>query len=170
MDNSSSTPTTAQQTENTGSEQVFTQEQVNNIVRERLAREHSKSAASEDITARETDLKAREDALNARLAKLDCDAKSAELASILKEIGVYAPRISPILEDSKRAEAMIQSMELDEGGKVKNRGALLNRAKADFADFIATVKTVGAPVDHPMDNEPRTPDSTLIKRAFGLKG
>ena len=49
---------------------TFTQEEVNTIVRERLARERAKGAG-DDLSARETDLKAREDALKAKTAEFD---------------------------------------------------------------------------------------------------
>ena len=67
MENPNPTPSTAQQAENNGSERTFTQDEVNTIVADRLARERSKSAERVgDLDAREKDLKAREEALEAK--------------------------------------------------------------------------------------------------------
>ena len=61
MENPNPTPSAAQQAENNGSGRTFTQDEVNSIVADRLARERSKSAErAGDLDAREKDLKARE--------------------------------------------------------------------------------------------------------------
>ena len=67
MENPNPTPSAAQQAENNGSGRTFTQDEVNSIVADRLARERSKSAErAGDLDAREKDLKAREEALEAK--------------------------------------------------------------------------------------------------------
>lgn len=54
MENPNPTPSAAQQAENNGSERTFTQDEVNTIVADRLARERSKSAERVgDLDARE---------------------------------------------------------------------------------------------------------------------
>lgn len=61
MTDTNNTPSTPQQGENKPSGKVFTQEEVNSIVAERLARERAKTASNvADLEAREKDLKAKE--------------------------------------------------------------------------------------------------------------
>lgn len=167
------TPNTNQQ-QNTPPEgngsagKMFTQEEVNKIVQERLARERAKATDDATLTARENELKAREEAFNARLEKANLKAKTDAFKAILSEVGVYGPRIDPITEDSKKAAAFIESMEIDETGDIKNRSGLLTRAKAEFSEYIATTIVKGAPVEHPLENTSSSPTATLLKRAFGL--
>ena len=162
---------TTTQPEENGTGKTFTQEEVNNIVRERLARERAKAPDDADLTARENDLKAREAAFNARLEKANREVKTEEFKTILQDAGIYKNYIRILAEDSKKGDDFISSMVLDDNGQLKDRDALIQRAKEIFNDYIPIKKVVGVPIppdDLPIYTGPEPPD-TLLKRAFGLK-
>lgn len=158
MDNGSNTPSTTQQPENKGAERVFTQDEVNNIVQERLARERSKSAqTADDLTARETDLKAREDALAAKSKAFDAwTAKEA---------------CKKYLTENKISMKLLDKLDTSDPEAFKNAVQAVQSATDN--GFTVTPKTVtkGADVPHPplwLSNNGGY-DAEKIKRAFGLK-
>ncbi len=83
--------------ENGTAAKTFTQEEVNTIVRERLARERAKGAG-DDLSARETDLKAREDALKAKTAEFDAWTAREACRKYLEE-NAQPPELLNILKD-----------------------------------------------------------------------
>jgi hypothetical protein len=85
--------------------------------------------------------------------KADVDKKAAKAVkedayrSLLKEAGVSEKRIGSVLKVSD-----IDSIELDKDGKIKGSDKLIESIKEEWADFIETVKTVGAPTATPPAN------------------
>lgn len=159
MDNSATVPSTAQQAENKGSERVFTQDEVNNIVQERLARERSKSAErTDDLTAREADLKAREEALAAKTKEFDAwTAKEACRA---------------YLHDNKISEKLLDKLDTSDPEAFKKAVQTVQNA-TDNSFTLAEPKTTirGADVPNPpvwLSEGENGCDSKQIKRAFGL--
>ena len=85
-------------------------------------------------------VQAEYDAYKAQVQKDKTAAqKGAALDAVLKEAGVE--------RESFRAQLKkgwdMDTVELEEGGKVKDKAALISRIKADYPDFIGTVNTEG---------------------------
>lgn len=85
--------------------------------------------------------------------KADVDKKAAKAVkedayrSLLKEAGVSEKRIGSVLKVSD-----VDSIELDKDGKIKGSDKLIDSIKEEWADFIETGKTVGAPTATPPAN------------------
>lgn len=155
MSDSATTPSTAQQPENNGSERVFTQSEVNDIVRERLARERSKSAERmDDLLARENDLKARETELAAKSKAFDAwTAKEA---------------CKKYLTDNHISEKLLEKLDTSDPEAFKT--AVQAVQKATDGQYTVTTVTTGAHVDTPpVWMYPAHDNSAELKRAFGLK-
>ena len=73
--------------------------------------------------------------------------KESAFRSLLKEIGISDKRIDSVIKVSN-----IDSIELTDDGKVKDGDALKESLKAEWADFIPTTKTEGAPSANPPAN------------------
>lgn len=70
--------------------------------------------------------------------------KDAAYKALLKEAGVSEKRIEAVLRVSD-----VDSLEFDDGGKVKNHDDLITGIKGEWADFIETKDTVGASTPTP---------------------
>ena len=156
MENPNSTPSAAQQAENNGSERVFTQDEVNRIVAERLARERSKGAESaDDLTARESDLKAREEALAAKTKRFDAwEAREA---------------CKKYLNDNDISERLLEKLDTSDPEAFKTAVKAVQSVTGN--GFTVTKTTTGAKVDTPPTwlSKPDEDKSAIAKRAFGLK-
>ena len=87
-------------------------------------------------------VQAEYDAYKAQVEKDKTAAqKGAALDAVLKEAGVE--------RESFRAQLKkgwdMDTVELEEGGKVKEKAALISRIKADYPDFIGKASTEGTP-------------------------
>ena len=87
-------------------------------------------------------VQAEYDAYKAQVEKDKTAAqKGAALDAVLKEAGVE--------RESFRAQLKkgwdMDTVELEEGGKVKDKAALISRIKADYPDFIGKASTEGTP-------------------------
>ena len=147
MENPTNTPSAAQQAENNGSGRTFTQDEVNTIVADRLARERSKSAERVgDLDAREKDLKAKSQRFNQWEAREACKQYLTDnhiSAALLDKLDTSDP------EAFKTAVKAVQS--------VTGNG------------YTVTTTTTGAKVDTPPMwlSQGKDKDAEL-KRAFGL--
>ena len=154
MENPTTTPSTAQQAENNGSERTFTQDEVNTIVADRLARERSKSAERVgDLDAREKDLKAREEALEAKSQRFNqWEAREA---------------CKQYLSDNHISAALLDK--LDTSDPEAFRTAVKAVQSVTGNGFTVTKTTTGAKVDTPPTwlSQGKDKDAEL-KRAFGL--
>lgn len=87
--------------------------------------------------------------------KADTEKKAAKAVkedayrALLKEVGVNEKRIASVL---KVSESIIDSVELDKDGKIKDADKLKASIKEEWADFIPTDKMTGAPVATPPAN------------------
>lgn len=85
--------------------------------------------------------------------KADVDKKATKAVkedayrALLKEAGVSEKRIGSVLKVSD-----IDGIELDKDGKIKGSDKLMDSIKEEWADFIETVKTVGASTATPPAN------------------
>ena len=154
MENPITTPSAAQQAENNGSGRTFTQDEVNTIVADRLARERSKSAERVgDLDAREKDLKAREEAFEAKSQRFNQWESREACKQYLTDNHISTALLDKLdtsdVEAFKTAVKAVQSV--TDGGYTVNK----------------TVQ--GAKVDTPPLWLSKDKDNTAeLKRAFGL--
>lgn len=71
-------------------------------------------------------------------------AKESAVVAVLKAAGIPEKRIPSVLRVYD-----VDSVELDENGAAKNADSLTESAKAEWADFIPTTTTQGAPTANP---------------------
>lgn len=161
MENPNPTPSAAQQAENNGSGRTFTQDEVNSIVADRLARERSKSAErAGDLDAREKDLKAREEALEAKSQRFNQWEAREACKQYLTDNHISTALLDKLdtsdPEAFKTAVKAVQSV-TGNGYTVTGNG------------YTVTTTTTGAKVDTPPMwlSQGKDKDAEL-KRAFGL--
>ena len=154
MENPNPTPSAAQQAGNNGSERTFTQDEVNTIVADRLARERSKSAERVgDLDAREKDLKAREEALEAKSQRFNqWEAREA---------------CRQYLADNHISAALLDKLDTSDPEAFKT--AVKAVQSVTDGGYTVTKTTAGAKVDTPPTwlSQGKDKDAEL-KRAFGL--
>lgn len=155
--NTTSTNSTSEGTEGTNNEKLFTQAQVNDIVRDRLARERERLADDETYRAKyESVLAELNDLKAAQLRQKKEDAYRA----LLTKANINEKRF-PIVIRASGTE--IDALELDENGAVKNTDKLIERIKEDWADFVVTVETRGADIAHPPFNMTSCVDAQIAE-------
>lgn len=76
-------------------------------------------------------------------------AKEAKFRELLKDNGVLEKHFDRVV---KMTGADIDSLELDENGKVKDAKKFMDSQKDVWGDFVATTTTTGAKVDTPPTN------------------
>lgn len=114
------------------------------------------------VAAKEALQKEFEDYKTAEQTKATKDKKAAAYKQLLKEAGISEKRIDSILRVSD-----IDSLELEEDGKLKDADKHSESAKKEWADFIETTGTKGADTATPPNNtggETKTP-SVAAQRA-----
>lgn len=80
-------------------------------------------------------------------AKATTAKKEAAFKAMLKEIGISDKRIDSVIKVSD-----INSIELDDNGTIKDGETMKSNLKTEWADFIPTTKTEGAPSANPPAN------------------
>lgn len=155
--NTTSTYSTSEGTEGTNNEKLFTQAQVNDIVRDRLARERERLADDETYRAKYESVLAELNGLKAAQLR---QKKEDAYRGLLTKANIN-PKRFPIVLRASGAE--IDGMELDENGAVKNTDKLIERIKEDWADFVVTVETRGADIAHPPFNMTSCVDAQIAE-------
>lgn len=130
---------------------LFTQEEVNRIVAERLAREREKLTQQTVLDEREKALREREQAFEAKEARA---AKEAAVRAYYEQSGIIGKALNIAMKGSG---AEIDALELD-GGNVKDYGAIDNLIGGLFAGLVSVTTTRGADVSHPPVNNGSVPD------------
>lgn len=130
---------------------LFTQEEVNKIVAERLAREREKLTQQTAIDEREKALREREQAFEAKEARV---AKEAAVRAYYEQKGIIGKALDIAMKGSS---AEIDALELD-GSNVKDYGAIDNLIGGLFAGLVSVTTTRGADVPHPPVNNGGGPD------------
>ncbi len=157
--------TTQQQTttptpEGTGGK-LFTQDEVNKIVSDRLAREREKLTQQTAFEEREKALQEREKAFEAKEARA---AKEAAVRAYYQEKGVTGRALEVVMKGSGQE---IDTLELADG-QVKDFTAIDSLIGGVFAGLVSKTVTVGAPVTHPPSSyQPTMTDA--LKNAFQPK-
>ena len=154
MESPNTIPSAAQQAENNGSGRTFTQDEVNTIVADRLARERSKSTERVgDLDAREKDLKAREEALEAKSQRFNqWEARES---------------CRQYLADNHISTALLDKLDTSDPEAFKTAVKAVQSVTGN--GFTVTKTTTGAKVDTPPTwlSQGKDKDAEL-KRAFGL--
>lgn len=131
---------------------LFTQEEVNKIVSDRLARERERladdsefKAKYESVLAELNDLKAAQ----VRQAKENAYRAIAKLALDPKKTGYLKEnRLNTVIK-SALANGIIDGVELDENGTAVGADKLIENIKAEWADFVIFTTSTGAQISRP---------------------
>ena len=137
---------TQQQTTPTPEEtggRTFTQEEVNKIVSDRLAREREKLADEDSYRAKYEALSKELEGMKAAQAR---QQKEDAYRALLKQAGVSEKRIATVV---KASAAEIDALELDGSGGAVGADQLMDSIKSEWADFIPVTRTEGAPTPNP---------------------
>lgn len=130
---------------------LFTQDEVNRIVSDRLAREREKQTQQTALDEREKALREREQALEAKEARA---AKEAAVRAYYEQKGIVGKALDIAMKGS---DAEIDALELD-GGGVKDYGAIDGLIGGLFAGLVSTTTTIGANTPTPPVNTGGGPD------------
>lgn len=110
-------------------------------------------------------LKAEYDEYKENITKKEThNAKSAAYRELLKAAGVSEKRIDRILKISD-----VDSVELDENGKIKDADKRTETIKADWGDFIVSTEEKGADTANPPANNPGKANPKSIAEALHQK-
>lgn len=107
----------------------------------------------------EKEHKAFEDFKKDQTAKETLSAKEKAFRAALKEVNINEKRMDTVVK-AAHADGVINGLDLDENGAIKDADKLKESIKADWADFVLTVETRGADIAHPPAN---TGGGTLTK-------
>ena len=158
--NQNTQQTTTPAPEGTGGK-LFTQDEVNKIVSDRLAREREKLTQQTAFEEREKALQEREKAFEAKEARA---AKEAAVRAYYQEKGVTGRALEVAMKGSGPE---IDALELADG-QVKDFTAIDSLIGGVFAGLVSKTVTVGAPVTHPPSSyQPTMTDA--LKNAFQPK-
>ncbi len=125
---------------------LFTQEQVNEIVCERLARQREQLADENEYKGKYEALKTELEGIKAAQAH---QKKEAAYTALLKEAGVSEKRLATVL---KMSAGVIDTLELDEHGKAVGADKMMEDIKSEWADFIETIEIRGGDTAFPPFN------------------
>lgn len=145
-----------------GAGRMFTQDEVNRIVSDRLAREREKLTQQTAIDEREKALREREQAFEAKEART---AKEAAVRAYYQQKGVTGKALEIAMKGSG---AEIDALELADG-QVKDYGLIDALIGGVFAGLVGTTVTKGADVAHPPMYGHMPSDDQLIANAFKPK-
>jgi len=160
MENTSTNQNTQQQTtptpeETGGAGRMFTQDEVNAIVQERLARERERLTRQTEQDERERSLELREQAL---IAKEERAIKVEAVKEYYKSKNIIRRALDVAMKGSG---AEIDALELGEDGKIKDYGSIDGLIDGVFAGLVSTTVTMGAPVYYPTSSYHSIDDSQL---------
>lgn len=141
---------------------LFTQDEVNKIVSDRLAREREKLTQQTAIEEREAALRAREQAFE---AKANRAAKEAAVRAYYQEKGVIGKALDIVMKGSKDE---IDALELTDG-QVKDFSIIDGLIGGVFAGLVSTTTMKGADTPHPPIYGNRPADDERIANAFKPK-
>lgn len=96
----------------------------------------------------EKEHKAFEDFKKEKAAKEALIAKEKAFRAALREVNINDKRMDTVVK-AAHADGVIDGLELDENGAIKDADKLKENIKAEWADFIVTVETRGADIAHP---------------------
>lgn len=165
-------PNTPTPEETGGTGRLFTQEQVNAIVQDRLAREREKLA--DDGTYRALYEKAVKELEGMKAAQLRKEKEAvfrtlAKAALDPEETGhVRDSRLNTVVK-AALIDGVIDGMELDDDGNAKDADQLKKAIADEWPEYIITVETRGADIAHPPVYAMRPTVDAQIAEAFKPK-
>ena len=122
---------------------MFTQDEVNKIVSDRLAREREKLADEDSYRAKYEALSKELESIKAAQAR---QQKEDAYRALLNQAGISEKRIATVV---KASAAEIDALELDSSGRAVDADKLIDSIKGEWADFIPVTRTEGAPTPNP---------------------
>ncbi len=125
---------------------MFTQDEVNKIVSDRLAREREKLAGGSEYKAQYEAVKKELEGMKA--AQLH-QKKKAVYRDLLTKANITEKRIATVI---KASAAEIDALELDESGAAVGADKLVEAIKEEWADFVVHTIVKGADTPHPPVN------------------
>jgi len=167
MEDTNTSMNTQQQTtptpeETGGAGRMFTQDEVNKIVSDRLAREREKLTQQTAIEEREAALKAREQAFEAKEARA---AKEAAVRAYYREKGIVGKALDIAMKGSAQE---VDALEFTDG-QVKDFSVIDGLIGGLFAGLVSTTTTRGADTPHPPIFGNRPDDDERLANAFKPK-
>lgn len=134
---------------------TFTQDEVNKIVSDRLAREREKLAD-------ENTYKAKYEAVQKELEGMKAaqlhQQKEAVYRDLLARASISEKRVATVMRVSA---AEVDALELDESGKAVGADKLVEAIKSEWANFVETVEIKGADTPHPPIFDMTRPDDKI---------
>lgn len=125
---------------------MFSQEQVNEIIRERLARQREQLADGSEYKEKYENVLRELEGIRAAQTH---QQKENAYRALLVEAKISEKRILTVMRASREE---IESLELDEAGKIVGADKLMGTIKTDWADFVVTTEAIGADVPMPPRN------------------
>lgn len=140
-------PTTPTGEEKAGEKgRMFTQDEVNRIVSDRLARERERLADSSEYKDKYEAVKKELEGIKAAQAR---QQKETAYRELLAKANISEKRIATVI---KASAAEIDALELDESGAAVGADKLVEAIKTEWADFVVHTVIKGADVPHPPVN------------------
>lgn len=132
---------------------MFTQDEVNRIVSDRLAREREKLADENTYKAK---FEAVQKELEGMKAAQLHQQKEAVYRDLLARASISEKRVATVLRCSD-----IDALELDESGKAVGADKLVEAIKSEWGDFVETIEIKGADTPHPPVFAMNRPDDKI---------
>ncbi len=145
-----------------GAGRLFTQDEVNKIVSDRLAREREKLTQQTAIEEREAALKAREQAFEAKEARA---TKAAAVRAYYQQKGIVGKALDIAMKGSAQE---IDALELKDG-KIGDYSIIDGLIGGLFAGLVSTTTTQGADTPNPPTFGYRPDDDERLANAFKPK-
>ena len=134
---------------------MFTQDEVNKIVSDRLAREREKLADGSEYKAKYEAVQRELEGMKA--AQLH-QQKEAAYRDLLARASISEKRIATVV---KASASEVDALELDESGKAVGADKLVEAIKTEWADFVETVEIKGVDTPHPPIFSMTRPDDKI---------
>ncbi len=125
---------------------MFTQDEVNKIVSDRLARERERLAGGSEYKAQYEAIKKELEGMKAEQLH---QKKEAAYRDLLAKANILDKRIATVI---KASAAEIDALELDESGKAVGADKLVEAIKTEWADFVVHTVVKGVDTPHPPVN------------------
>lgn len=135
-----------------GGEKLFTQDEVNRIVSDRLARERERLADSSEFKAKYESVLAELNGLKAAQLRQTKETAYREIArSALdpEKTGALPEKHLDLVVKVARADNVIDAMELDENGAVIDADKIKEAIGREWSDYVVFTTTTGADIAHP---------------------
>jgi len=129
-----------------GAGRMFTQDEVNKIVSDRLARERERLSDGNEYKAQYEAVKQELEGMKAAQAH---QQREAAYRDLLAKANISEKRVATVMRASA---AEIDALELDESGAVVGADKLVKDIQTEWADFVVHTVIKGAPTINPPVN------------------